>query len=171
MNVLFKHFMQLCLIALAVGVLVGCGEKATKEETKTVNYEKDDFEISLPVHFEEKGKSDVTYYFESDYATLSVDKQEFTSFDNEWVNADATINDFIDYTMMNDQLTGNEVTSREDTATFSYESNIDGTNTYNYVYAAKGEDAFWLCTFTCNLNEKDNYVDQFKKWLDLAVFK
>ena len=164
MKTMQKTMSALLAVLLLVSAVTGC---KAKEKT----YEEDGFSITMSEGFTKKDLASVTYYYESTDALLTVLKEEFTLLESVGITKDSTLDEYIAAVEANNQT---EFSAAKDGSNgnykyFTYTNTANGKDFFYLGAIFKGSDAFWMCTFACELSKQDKFESQFLSWADSIV--
>lgn len=159
----------ICLVILAAAAMLFCSCSPKK-----VTFYKDGMSITLTDEFTEGKYYDMTAYYDSENATVSAFKEEFSLLEEKGESSDMSLHEYAELLMKSAEIDA-EIENKDGLTYFIYEKTIDfELYKIKYVYFSviyKSSDAFWLFQFAC---EKDLYEDcckEFVKWAQSVKFR
>lgn len=154
-NIIRFAAMLLCIVML----LCACG-------TKDKNFSSNGLSMKLPGNYKTLNKEDaaaLTFGMGNDESIIMGLKEEKTTF-VEIYGVCPTLEGYTDLVILNNGMDVT-VTHESGIPTFTFISNVSGTN-YKYMAATfEGKDAFWLLQFACVESKFDSLYETFIRYL------
>ena len=154
-----KKLLRVTAMLLVMALLLcACG-------TKDKNFSSNGLTMQLPGNYKPLSSEDsagYTFAMGSNKSIIMGLKEEKSVFEAYGVSL--TLEDYTDLVILNN---GIDVTVTYDSGipTFTFISNVDGTN-FKYVAATfEGTDAFWLLQFACEESNFDSMYERFIQYL------
>ena len=162
-----KYVFCFTVLAVITVAFCSCSPKATV-------FSKDGMEITLTEEFTEGKYYDMTAYYDSENATVSAFKEEFTLLEENGESSDMTLNEYAEILMKSGEVNA-EVKTEDGLTYFEYEKTIDyEVYSVTYIYYSvvyKSSDSFWLFQFACEKELYSEYSEQFEIWAKSVNFE
>ncbi len=157
-----KKILAVVLLVCVLFSLSGCGKKAY--EYKDSEFSSNGITITLTKAFKGKNHTGYAACYDSKDVAVFVIKENYT------LNADfkdMTLDQYAESIYsVNSERNPSPITKTEGITYIEYEfANEDGAVIYKYFVAMyKGDEAFWLVQFACNVDVYGEYLPYFVKW-------
>ena len=161
MKNLFKRISLMFVVCLSLITCCSCS-------LLTKTYEFDKFSITMSRGFKEEAYEDAEVYLEKrDILFIAYEDKLKYSY-----APTASVHEYARLLILENHYSSQiHERENEEYEYFSYTENIDGDNIFYTTTVHKTEDAFWIITFMCFEEKKDEFLEKFLKWSDSIVFK
>lgn len=149
-----KYFKTLLVVAFSF-MLVACAQDVT--------YESNGFEITMGEGFYEKDLVSATAYFESQEAIVTALKETYESLESVGITEESTIEDYANAVLTQNQASY-DLKTDENLTYLTYESEVSGKDFFYLSTFYKSDEGFWLVSFACEEEDKEEYEPLFIKW-------
>lgn len=127
----------------------------------------DGFSITVDEDLYKSEYVSFTYYYESQKVRIGVLKEEFDILKSIGLDGNTTLDEYAEVIASGSEADNESGIQSYENGKYlyiTYEATVNG-KTYFYVSTMhKGPDAFWLCTFACDVNNKELYENRFLSW-------
>ena len=162
MTTIIKRTASFVLAALFLIGCFGCSLFYTEHKIT-----KDGFSITVDENFYESEYINFTYYYESQRALMGVLKEDFGILQSIGMDENTTLAEYAEVIASGSESDNQSEILSYDNGQYlylTYEGTVSG-KTYFYVTTMhKGPDAFWMCSFACDMKNREIYENRFLSW-------